>query len=368
MAPQNETEPPGLWNHLDRVMIVVVAACIIFVLVGPDTLATLLAYLGIALGGVVLVIIPVMRSFTGLFRAPPLPQRPRVPPGQVYLVRSRIGVSLLTAGQELPPESNDTVVQELWAGQPIKLDIVRDQRYPTNDDKVVRCTLALRYTFKPDLVDEDVLPMLDKTLLEESPAEIIDEIKNLLTIFFEELAQKQAITQGYEPLRAKVQALFDRHCRCYGLVLMPDFLGVNLHIDYPSGYTDVLEQRFLNSFGGPTGYGGYDWGGGGGRWPGGGIGRGTGGSQVGGGMSGSSKSTWSEFKKSIIRSITDFASLGMHFWELVDTCSVEGALLDDLASNGIRFDGVTLNELALYRVDYRGVSRERMVQMGIRLN
>jgi len=58
----------------------------------------------------------------------------------------------------------------------------------------------------------------------------------------------------------------------------------------------------------------------------------------------------------------------MHFRELVDVCSVKGALLDDLARSGIHFDGVTLSELERHGVDYRGVPRDRMVQMGIRLD
>jgi|GEM_PF-3893806 len=354
MTPQSETELPGLWSYLGKAMIVVVAACIIIVLVGPDAQAMPLAYLGIALGGVVWLI-PLIRYVAALFRTPPPPQKSKVQAGQVYLVRSKTGTTLLTAGQELPPESQDTVVQELWAGKPIKLDIDRNQLYSTNDDKVVSCTLTLRYTFKPDLVDEDVLPILNKALLEESPAEIIDEIKNLLTVFFEECGQKQAITQGYEPLRAKVQSLFDRHYQHYGLTLMPDFMGVNLHIDHPSGYTDALKQRILNSFGGPAWYGGSGW-------------EGSGGSGSLGGISGSPKSTWSDFKRSILQSVTDFASIRMHFRELVDVCSVKGALLDDLARSGIHFDGVTLSELERHGVDYRGVPRDRMVQMGIRLD
>lgn len=81
MAPQSKPESPDLRSYFSMTMIVIVAACIIFVLVGPDTQAMPLAYLGIALGGVVWMI-PLVRGFIGLFRTPP-PPRPKVAPGQV---------------------------------------------------------------------------------------------------------------------------------------------------------------------------------------------------------------------------------------------------------------------------------------------
>ncbi len=374
MAPQSETASSGLWSYLSKVMIVIVAACIIFVLVGPDTQAIPLAYLGIALGGVVWMI-PLIRHVAALFRTPSPPQRPKVPPEQVYLVHSKAGTMLLTAGQELPPESQDTVVQELWAGKPIRVDIDHDTLYPTRDEQVISCTLAITYTFRPDLVDQDILPILNKTLLEESPLELIDEIKNELMVFFADRDQKQAITRSYQDLRGMVQSLFDRCCRDYGLVLLPDFKGVNLHIAHPPDYIDALKKYMISRFNTPYGNS-YGWGGSGGSWTGsrgrsGGMGGGAGWETRDGGSAGIGKlpkTHWNEFKRSITQSITDFASMGMHFGELVEYCLVEGARLDDLLQHGIRFDGVMLSELKLYGVDCQSVSKDRMVQMGIRLD